>query len=411
MEPLLLLMHRIPYPPNKGDKITNFEMLRYFATRYDVYLGTFVDDARDQQHAAAVARYCRELHIETLNPQWARLRSARGFLSGSALTLAFYRSDAMRRWCERVTGEHSIRRFFVSSTAMYQFMPAKRDGVCAVHYHDLDSDKWRQYAPTKVWPLSAVYRREWKMLLDYERLIANEADVGLFVTPSEADLFRTLAPESAHKIHWPGHGLDADYYQPQPDAPSPYPAGCAPVVFVGVMDYWPNQDAAIWYAREIHPQVRAVHPTARFYVVGMNPTRSVRELDALPGVFVTGEVPDVRPWFQHASVAVAPLRIARGIQNKALQAMAMQRPVVMSAMSAGSLSALPGEDIETADTADRFASKVAALLRDPARAAAMGKRARRRIERDYSWQQTMQRIDALLSGKPAVNEVASSCII
>lgn len=400
MEPLLLVTHRIPFPPNKGDKITNFEFLRYFAQRYDVYLGTFIDDTRDEQHVDTVRGYCRDAHFERVHPRSARLLSARGLLTGSALTLAFYSRRGLRRWSERVVANHSIRKVFVSSAPMYQFAPSAGAGaVRVVHYQDLDSDKWRQYAPTKAWPLSAIYRREWRTLLDYERLIARDADAGLFVTPAEADMFRTLAPESAHKIHWPGHGLDHEYYKPIPDTPSPYPEGSTPVVLIGVMDYWPNEDAAIWYAREIHPRVRAVHPQVSFYVVGMNPTRRVRELAALPGVFVTGEVPDVRPWFQWAAVVVAPLRIARGVQNKALQAMAMQRPVVMSTMSASSLSARPGEDIEIAETADEFAAKVSELLRDRVAADAMGVRARARILRDYSWPRTMERIDALLAGK------------
>jgi sugar transferase (PEP-CTERM/EpsH1 system associated) len=282
---------------------------------------------------------------------------------------------------------------------MYQFVPREaRNAVKVIHYHDLDSDKWRQYAETKPWPLSTVYRREWRRLFDYERKIALDADAGLFVTPSEAGLFRQLAPESSHKIHWPGHGLDHDYYQRSGVTASPYPKGAKPVVFVGVLDYWPNEDAAIWYAREVHRRVQAAHRDALFYIVGMNPTRRVRELATLPGVVVTGQVPDVRPWFQHASVVVAPVRIGRGIQNKVLQAMAMERPVVMSGLSADSLSARPGEEIDIADTAEEFAAKVVALLNDPAAAGAMGLRARERILRDYSWQKTMERIDSLLTG-------------
>lgn len=406
MEPLLVLMHRIPFPPNKGDKITNFEFLRYLAQRYEVHLGTFIDDARDQEHVDTVRKFCRSAYFETIRPRWARLLSARGLLTGSALTLAFYSGGGLRRWSKHVARKHAIRKVFVSSTPMYQFVPPARPGtVRVVHYHDLDSDKWKQYSQTKAWPLSAIYRREWRTLLEYERRIARDAEAGLFVTPSEAEMFRSLAPESAHKIHWPGHGLDHKYYQPQPGTRSPYPGEAPAVLLVGVMDYWPNEDAAIWYASEIHPQVRAVHPSASFYVVGMNPTRRISELAELPGVFVTGKVPDVRPWFQHAAVVVAPLRIARGIQNKALQAMAMQRPVVMSRMSAASLSARPGEDIEVADTAQEFAAKVGGLLSNRAAADAMGVRARERIVRDYSWQRTMDRIDDMLRERPSEADV------
>jgi len=409
MEPLLFLTHRIPYPPNKGDKITNFEFLRHFSKHYDVHLGTFIDDPRDAEYVDNVREFCRSAHFQPLNPIVSRLLSARSLLSGGALTLAYYPRRELLQWCERTATAQSFRRVFVSSTPMYQFVPdAAGSAVKVIHYHDLDSDKWRQYAQTKPWPLSMIYRREWRRLFDYERKIALDADAGLFVTPSEADLFRKLAPESSHKIHWPGHGIDHDFYRRSEDAENPYQQGAPAIVFVGVLDYWPNEDAAIWYAREIHGKVRAAFPTARFYVVGMSPTRRVRELATLPGVVVTGQVPDVRPWFQYASVVVAPLRIARGIQNKVLQAMAMERPVVMSRMSAASLSALEGEDLEVADEAAEFATKIVALLTDRSAAEAMGRRARERILRDYSWQRTLERIESLLDGAPPETEVQAA---
>jgi sugar transferase (PEP-CTERM/EpsH1 system associated) len=400
MEPLLFLTHRIPYPPNKGDKITNFEMLKYFSKRYEVHLGTFVDDRRDRRHRAELLKYCRSAHFQNLDPSVRRFASAAALLGRRPLTLAYYPRRRLARWCDRVVREHGIRRIFVSSTPMYQFVPpSATDAARVIHYHDLDSDKWRQYAETTAWPMSAIYLRESVTLLEYERAIARDADAGFFVTPSEAELFRRLAPDSARKIIWPGHGLDHEYYRPSERFANPYPQGAKTVLFVGVLDYWPNEDAAIWYATAIHAKVRESCPDARFYVVGMNPTRRVRELEALPGVTVTGEVDDVRPWFQHASVVVAPLRIARGIQNKVLQAMAMERPVVMSRMLADSLSARAGDEVMLAERSTEFAAGVASLLRAPETAAAMGRRARQRILSDYSWQTTMERMDAFLAGR------------
>jgi sugar transferase (PEP-CTERM/EpsH1 system associated) len=400
MDPLLFLTHRIPYPPNKGDKITNFEMLKYFSKRYEVHLGTFVDDRRDRRHRAELLKHCRSAHFEDLDPTFRRVASVGALLGRRPLTLAYYPRRRLARWCDSVVREHGIRKVFVSSTPMYQFVPrSAADAARVIHYHDLDSDKWRQYAETTAWPMSAIYLRESVTLLQYEREIARDADAGFFVTPSEAELFRRLAPESARKIIWPGHGLDHEYYRRSDGFASPYPEGAKTVLFVGVLDYWPNEDAAIWYATAIHEKVRAACPDARFYAVGMNPTRRVRDLAALPGVTVTGEVDDVRPWFQHASVVVAPLRMARGIQNKVLQAMAMERPVVMSRMLASSLSARAGEEVMLAGTAAEFAAGVAGLLQDPAAAARMGRCARQRILSDYSWQTTMERMDAFLADR------------
>jgi sugar transferase (PEP-CTERM/EpsH1 system associated) len=398
MEPLLFLAHRIPFPPNKGDKITNFEMLRYFARHYEVHLGTFVDDPQDFKYVPKVLEYCATAHFEPLNPTVSKLLSARALLGSRPLTLAYYPTRNLRSWCAREVAGNRIQSAFISSTPMFQFVRGI-EGLRrrVVHFHDLDSDKWRQYAESRRWPLSAVFRREARTLLQEERSIAHEADAGFFVTPAEATLFRSLAPESAAKIHWPGHGLDYDYYRPDESLPSPYRSGERAILFVGVMDYWPNEDAATWFSRDVLPGIRARHPEARFYVVGLNPPASVRALDRDAGVVVTGAVPDVRPYLQHAAVVVAPLRIARGIQNKALQGMAMCKPVVMTSLCAGSLSARAGIEIEVADSGEEFASRVSYLLSHGERAARMGELARERVLRDYSWEESMARMNAFLA--------------
>lgn len=398
MEPLLFLTHRIPYPPNKGDKITNFEMLRYFARHYEVHLGTFVDDPQDLQHTTKVREYCASAHFEPLRPVVSKLLSARALFGSGPLTLAYYPRKNLQEWCARVVAERNVRLAFISSTPMFQFVR----GLSAlarrvIHFHDLDSDKWRQYAESRSWPLSAVFRREGRALLQEERAIAREADAGFFVTPAEAELFRTLAPESAGRIHWPGHGIDFDYYCPSDQFSSPYREGEKAILFVGVMDYWPNVDAATWFSREILPSIRSQHPGAVFYVVGLNPTPSVRSLAEQPGVVVTGGVADVRPYLQHADVVVAPLRIARGIQNKALQGMAMKRAVVMTPPCAASLSARAGAEIEVAETGVEFVTKVSDLLQHADRADTMGSLARQRVRSDYSWNETMMRMNSFLA--------------
>lgn len=399
MEPLLFLTHRIPYPPNKGDKITNYEMLRYLSKRYEIHLGTFIDDPRDLAHREKVLEFCASAHFEELSPTVSRLISVRALIGQGSLTLAYYPRRNLQRWCNQVVRDNRIKRAFVSSTPMYQFAQGIENlRSRVIHFHDLDSDKWRQYAESKPWPLSALYRRESRTLLEEERSIAIHADAGFFVTPSEADLFRTLAPESADKIHWPGHGLDHAYYSPNEAVGSPYKSSERVVLFVGVMDYWPNEDAAIWFAKEGFPFVQALHPGARFYIVGLNPTPRVKALALQPNVVVTGEVHDVRPYLQHAAVIIAPLRIARGIQNKALQGMAMERAVVMSPICAESLSAVPGSEIEVAGSGREFGEKISSLLAESERASAMGKRARRRVLNDYSWDDTMKRMETFLEG-------------
>jgi len=196
-----------------------------------------------------------------------------------------------------------------------------------IDFVDVDSAKWVQYADSRWWPLSWVYRREGSRLLAFERAAADRATRAFFVTDAEADLFRRLAPGCVGRIETIGNGVDTEQYAPSEALPSPFAAGSLPVVFTGAMDYWPNVDGVRWFAEEVMPRVLDALPSAHFTIVGMRPTAAVKAL-ASAHVTVTGTVPDVRPYLQHAAVVVAPLRVARGIQNKILEAMAMARPVV-----------------------------------------------------------------------------------
>jgi sugar transferase (PEP-CTERM/EpsH1 system associated) len=229
-----------------------------------------------------------------------------------------------------------------------------------------------------------IYGREGRKLLDFERAAAGKVAACVFATPAEVELFASLAPECTSKLHAIGNGVDTEYFAPRREFASPYSITEEPIVFTGVMDYWPNIDAVSWFAREVMPLVRRDQPRARFYVVGMNPASTVTALAADEAVVVTGKVADVRPYLQHARVAVAPLRVTRGVQNKALEAMAMARPVVVSAAVAQGIVAAPGVEFELASDAREFSQKVLKLM-DEATGNAMGQRARRRIVTDYNW--------------------------
>jgi sugar transferase (PEP-CTERM/EpsH1 system associated) len=221
----------------------------------------------------------------------------------------------------------------------------------------------------------------------------------VFVTRGEADLFVRQAPELAGRVHVIENGVNTDYFAPHAERPSPFAANEAPIVFTGAMDYWPNIDAVTWFAAEVFPQVLQARPDARFYVVGMNPAPTVMALAQRPGVVVTGTVPDVRPYVQHAGAVVAPLRVARGIQNKILEAMALARPVVVSASASGGVTGASGTEFAVADSAGEFAAKTLALL-GTAQGDAMGRAARTRIVSDYSWARNLAAFDRLLDGAP-----------
>ncbi len=394
--PLLYLAHRIPYPPNKGDKVRSFNILRQLARTHRVFLGTFVDHPDDARHIGALDQWCAAHHVITLNPRPARLASLRGVLTGEALSLPYYRSACLAAWVRDTVARHGITRAVAFSGPMAQYLDAPGITRRIVDFCDVDSAKWTQYAAQRPWPMSWLYRREGERLLAFERRAAIAADAALFVTDAEADLFRRAAPETVARVGVMRNGVDAEYFSPANAGDTPYPPGGPVLLFTGAMDYWPNVDAVTWFAREVLPVVRTQYPGARFWVVGMNPAPAVQALAGEEGITVTGTVPDVRPWLAHADVVVAPLRVARGIQNKVLEAMAMARPVVVSAASATGLGAAPGRECEIADSAAEHAARIAALLDDAARRAAMGAAARVCVLGGYSWQAHLGLLDRLL---------------
>jgi sugar transferase (PEP-CTERM/EpsH1 system associated) len=324
MARILYLVHRLPYPPNKGDKVRSYHLLRHLAARHEVLLGTFVDDPEDETHLDTVRGWCREAHFARLNPRGARVASLAGLLRDEPLTLAYYRDAGLHAWVGEQRRRGGIDAVVVFSSSMAQYATGF-DVPVLVDFVDVDSAKWTDYAVSHRWPMSWLYRREGRQLLAYERQVAARATQSFFVTEKEVALFRTLAPECA-TIRALGNGVDADYFSPDPGRPSPFASDEIPLVFTGAMDYWPNVDAVCWFAVEVLPAVRRQFPAVRLHVVGRQPPAAVRSLEG-PSITVTGTVPDVRPYLQHAVVVVAPLRLARGVQNKVLEAMAMARPV------------------------------------------------------------------------------------
>lgn len=398
-EELLFLVHRMPYPPNKGDKIRSFHMLRHLSQHYRVHLGTFVDDEADWRHVDTARSFCGESHFAKLNPSTARLRSLSGLLTGQALTLPYYHNAGMQAWVNDILARHPVKRILVFSSAMAQYVRQAGGRRRVIDFVDIDSDKWVQYAKSKRWPLSWLYRREGKLLLRHEREIASEFDASLFVSREEAELFKRLAPESADKTSYFSNGVDTGYFSPEREYPNPYPANEQVLVFTGAMDYWPNVDAVSWFAEEIFPAILAAHPQTRFYIVGSRPSTAVNELARLPGIKVTGTVADIRPYLAHARLAVAPLRIARGLQNKVLEAMAMEKIVVSSPQAAEGIQATLGEELHVASSAQAFGQTIRTLLAEKA-CGPMGKAARARILTDYDWDSCLAQVDALLAEAP-----------
>jgi sugar transferase (PEP-CTERM/EpsH1 system associated) len=394
--PLLFLCHRIPYPPNKGDKIRSFHLLHHLSRHFTVYLATFVDDPADWPWVPEVEKFCAQSLFLELKPWQATLRSLAGLWSGQALSVPYYRSREMQQWVSAQVREHDIEHALVFSSSMAQFVmdPALNFTRKVVDFVDIDSDKWDQYARQKRFPLSAVYRREARRLFDYERRLADEFDAGLFVSSSEADLFRQMVPASADKIGFYNNGVNTEYFSPSPDRENPYPEGSRIIVFTGAMDYWPNIDAALWFADRVLPQLRSSDPRVAFYVVGSNPSREVRQLAQRDGVEVTGRVEDIRPYLQYAALAVAPMHIARGVQNKVLEAMAMELPVIVSPKGLEGIDARVGQDLLLAREPGDYVEAVGELF--AGKHAGMGQRARAHVRNAFDWDNNLPEVVLLL---------------
>lgn len=397
---LLFLAHRIPYPPDKGDKIRSWNVLRHLARHARVSLAAFVDDPDDWRHRGVLDELCEEVHLVPLDPARAKLRSLRGLLTGEALSVPYYRDRRMAEWVRERTTVDAVYAFS-STVAPYVTGPGWETTRRVFDFVDVDSDKWRQYAERKRGPARLLYARESRRLLDFERETASEADLTLFVSEEEAALFRRLSGLDAERVRGLPNGVDVTYFDPAAalDEPPPEqsPTGTGPWwVFTGAMDYWANVDAVSWFVEQVLPLACERTPDAQFVIVGSKPTDEVVALGDRPGVYVTGRVPDVRPYLRRASVVVAPLRIARGIQNKVLEALAMAKPVVATPAAAEGIDARSGTHLLVADSPSDTVDALARAA-DPAGGAALGRAGRRLIEERYSWDATLAPLAGWLS--------------
>lgn len=401
MKDLLFLAHRIPYPPNKGDKIRSYHFLKYLTSKYNVHLGTFIDDPKDWQYTDKLDSLCVETHYVGLNPFQAKIKSLQGLLTAEALSLPYYKNQAMQDWVDNTIKKHSINKVLIFSSVMAQFIIPmlqngnKHDIEMVVDFVDVDSDKWRQYAAKKKGIARWIYQRESKYLFDYEKKIAEQAKAGLFVSEQEAALFKTLAPTLSEKTGHINNGVDTDYFSPEQTLASPYHDNEEVMVFTGAMDYWANVDAVIWFATNVFSQVIKNYPNVKFYIVGSKPTKEVEELASNKNIVVTGAVDDVRPYVAYAKLAVAPLRIARGIQNKVLEAMAMGKHVVATSAAIEGIPYDESLSVSVSDEADIMIKQLDELLQNNPSAITSNVN-RDFVKAKFSWEQNVSQLSALL---------------
>ena len=386
---ILFLCHRFPYPPTQGGNIRSFNMIRHLSQRAHVTVASIAHSTEAAAEGAGIEPYCNSYRAIVL-PKWqAWLQMIARVPTLTPSSLGYFASGQLRHFIDRElrTGAYDLIVVHCSSVAPY--VAGFSDLPKVLDFADMDSAKWSLYADTLGLPMSVVYGVEGWKLRRLESALARDFDLTTVTTAAELETLDDLG--TARRTGWFPNGVDTEFFQPSEADWDP-----DQICFTGKMDYFPNEQAVAWFAREVLPLIRQTRPTAAFSIVGASPTAAVRELADLPGVTVTGTVPDVRPFSHRAAVVVAPLFLARGVQNKVLEAMAMGVPVVSSHPAARGVDAVPGEHLLTAEGAEDFAQAVLGLMNDPARRRALGDAGRDRVLSHHTWPKAMEAMDRLL---------------
>lgn len=397
---ILLLTHRLPFPPNKGDKIRSFNILNQLRQRHEVYLVSVVDDDADLKYIPELQARLQQVAIDCISDRsrvWAALHALSCL---QPITVSYFHSVKLQEQFDALLERHEFDAVFCFSSPMAEYLFKSRHWsgklrgmVKIMDLIDVDSYKWRQYAARSLPPRSWIYRYEARRLAAYETSIAREFDHLLVVSEQERNYFPGSG--ATVNLHAMSNGVDLSFFSPVHTRRAI--ANRHGIVFTGVMDYWPNVEGVQWFVERIFPHIRAVVPDARFYIVGSKPDQTVRRLAQTPGVVVTGFVEDVRDYLAGADVCVVPLRIARGIQNKVLEAMAMSKAIVCSPQAFEGIHAEAGQAVAVAADEPAFAAAVVDLLLNPDKARQRGQQARLCVEEHYSWQKTLRILTELLS--------------
>lgn len=394
---ILFLAHRIPFPPNRGDKIRAHHLLKKLATLGKVHVGCFAESEEDRAGIAKLAQIAAS-HAVPNRTKPLVLAGVEAVIQRKPVSLTAFHSHSLGQWVRDTIEAEQISTIVIFSGQMGQYIPENFAGRVIVDLCDVDSAKFEGYAEAgqRIW----LTAREARLLLKEEERLARRADATILISQNEADLFTSrLQFPSMANVQVMGNGIDAGFFDPDCVAPDPAMRNkIGPhFVFTGQMDYPPNESAAAWVAREFLPKFRKIEPHAEFHIVGRNPSKAVLALSGELGVNVVGEVPDVRPYIAAADCVIAPLLIARGIQNKVLEAMAMQRPVLLTPQAATGIDAEDGLHWVKceADPAE-MVQRAESLLADPKLAVAMGKAARSFVLTNHDWDAMMAPLEGLL---------------
>jgi polysaccharide biosynthesis protein PslH len=398
---ILFLSHRIPFPPDRGDKIRSHHILKRLAQIAPVHVATFADDDSDAIEEAELASLSAS-HCLVRRNLPLMIAGLQSLLRRQPVSLPAFHSAALDAYIKRVLAERPIGTIYVFSGQMGQYVPESFTGRVIVDFVDVDSAKFDAYAAKQRGPMRWINDREGRLLRREELRLALRADHSLLISAEEAALFASRLPpqhQDTVAVSVLGNGIDSDHFNPDRVVPALELAGLplGRMIFTGQMDYPPNIDAVSRLARRILPRVQDQLPDASLHIVGRNPTDEVLALADLPGCEVWGRVDDMRCWLAGADLAVVPLEIARGVQNKVLEAMAMRLPVVLSSGAATGIPATDGQDFLIADSDGDLACRIVGLIKNPNRAAAIAAAARHFVVDRQSWNAALAPLDGLIA--------------
>lgn len=397
MARILFLSHRIPYPPNKGDKIRSWHFLQHLSKNNEVHAGFFIDDKDDLEHLAFLESKCETVHFAFATPAAQKLASLRGLMTGRSLTENAYPSSKFRRQISSLLEKHSFDLIFLYSAATYSFLPDDTQHIpILTDFVDVDSEKWRAYSNSSKWPMSWVYRREAETLSRFEAKVASKSAHSILVSNDEARLMEERLCERNIEAAVQGipNGVDTHVFTPENyDAP----AVGHRIIFTGAMDYAPNVEAVVWFADNVFEALKQKVEHVEFIVAGRPVAPAVERLGRRDDIDVLGGVDDMAAEIAAADIVIAPLQTARGIQNKVLEGMAMAKPVVCTRAANEGINAEHGVTALLSDSPVEFVQAISSLLDSASMRRSIGNAARDFVDRKFSWEAAFSDIDAAIS--------------
>ncbi len=381
---VLYLTHRVPFPPDKGDRIRNWHVLRTLAKRFRVSLGCVADEPVPDAARAALAERCERVAIAPVSRLGRLARAGASLLAGRSLSEGAFASRELAIKSEAWHAETPFAAVVASATSLVPYLrrPAFHAMPVFVDVVDVDSQKWIDFSRSVPPPKSWLYRLEGARVRRLERDLPEWAAASTLVSSAEARIFDAIAGDGAATVAT--NGVDLEYFRPTSEPTRPIAA------FVGALDYLPNIDAAEWFANQVWPAIHAKRPDAEFHLIGRNPAPRVRRLAAIPGVSLVGGVPDVRPHLAAAAVAVVPMRLSRGLQNKVLEALAMGKATIAAPPALAALDVEPGRHLVRAESAEEWTRETLDLLDDPARRERLGREGRAFVEANHDWERCLE---------------------